>query len=188
MKKTAQIISAFSLFICGCTTSTQAKIELVTPTPITTPVAAIAFSKASVQPSPEVLDAASQDTDLIKQYLINNLGVTSKLGKVFAAYEIMGKDEKEGMTEVYVWALIEERIKQDGKIDKGNILNTPISLSLMEQEEGLQVISHKENKESLPEEIQNGKMFDLDQTYHKQVIAHLEENLDGQARQYYQGN
>lgn len=189
MKKTALIISAFSLFLCGCTTSTQAKIEVAT-LPTATPVASNAFPKASVKHTitPKVLDATSEDTDLIKQYLANNLGVTSKVGKVFAAYEILGKDEKEGMTEMYVWALIEERIKQEGEIKKGNIHNTPVSLTLMEQGEGLQVISHKEDKASLPDEIQKGKMFDPDQIYNKQVVARLEESIDGQAKQYFQVN
>lgn len=64
--------------------------------------------------SPNSLLSNSEFQNVLKSYVIEKQGMTSKGGQVFAALDVFGVEEQGGLIDVYLWALIEEYVWVQG--------------------------------------------------------------------------
>lgn len=80
---------------------------------------------------------------ILKDYIIKNLGNTSKEGgKTFAAIHIFGTEESDNFINVYLWALAEEYIWAQGLIQSSGI-SIPMSVQLKKDADSYIALSYR---------------------------------------------
>ncbi|MBS3752724.1 MAG: hypothetical protein KGY46_04970 [Anaerolineales bacterium] len=77
----------------------------------------------------------------ISNYIKLNIGKTSFGGEAFCAFTPLNNDRgRDGF--IYLWVLCEEYYIDDGNLQRGTGLSTPVSLELLEIDEKYEIIDH----------------------------------------------
>ncbi len=155
-----------------------------------------ATGTALASPSGLGYELKISEAEIIKQYLSRHLGSTSQGGRVFVAYEQLSREQKEGMDDVYLWAVIEEYYKQNNELKKGSGSSIPTALILQDQGDGVPVVTgHKvpgdgsaytqDLQKIFPEEVRKNRIFESDVTYHNQVVEKLQRTNEADAKDFF---
>ncbi|MDQ3099260.1 MAG: hypothetical protein M3Q44_05930 [bacterium] len=159
------------VFLASCTTNNR--VPLTSPLPSAQPRSEVFSASTSPIPPTETNPTETSEEDLIKQYLANNLK-SAQNGKLYVAYEELHREEKEGMNEILIWALVQEISRQDGGIKRHEVISTQLSLIMQDQGDGMPIVTqHAIN--SIP------SMTDS----HKQIVDRLQKKIDIEAQQYF---
>ena len=105
--------------------------EQITPTSPDqnpTPQPEVFNQRSTITPTP--IPPVWKNSDLIKTYLAQNIGIKSQSGKVVCAYRAFDSDSL-APAALHLFALCQEYYKSDGKIQTGSGLQTPIILKLL---------------------------------------------------------
>jgi hypothetical protein len=122
------------------------------------------------------------EANIIRYYLQRSLGQTSQSlldptikTRIFAAYEVLSREDKEGMSELTIKAAVNEMYKQNNEIKVGSKSNNQVNIILQEQGDGVPVVTeHKIIPETSPPS---------DDTAHSQLLTKLQEDITSQAKQ-----
>ncbi|WP_128738871.1 MULTISPECIES: hypothetical protein [Geobacillus] len=125
----------------------------------------------------EIISLSEIEEKVIEKYLLEEVMDSNYCGEIFAAYEILGTDEI--VSEVYLWALIQEYYNKGEVIEKGSGMSDPIVLHVEKNKGSLKVLGHtllrdgsyylKDIKELFPTNIQD-KILNYPSNYISQLI------------------
>ena len=80
--------------------------------------------------------------DIVREYLKNNVAVSSFGDEVFCSFEVIGHDMDNTKLSVYLWVLCSELYISDGKIKEGAGVSAPVFIICEEGEGGYEVVKH----------------------------------------------
>ncbi len=107
-------------------------------------VAAVIGCRSS---QPELTDEQKQLADVLKdvtkKYLVANIGIVGFGGKVFCAHKVLDVEVSGEMVNEYVWALCQEYLPRNGKVQQGTGTGMPVALLIKRQGSTYQVVSHR---------------------------------------------
>ena len=153
MNKVIRIIAigVFLIALAGCG-------EFMTPSPA--PAAATstllpspATATATPLPRPQPQSESTQTyvavdqmvpSGMIKDYLTEKIGATAFGGKVFSAYQVMGTEQADQVTKLYLWALVQEYYLDHGTLKYGTGTSEPVVIFIKMQAGKYQIFDFKD--------------------------------------------
>lgn len=107
--------------------------------------------------------------EAIEHYLENHILKPEYGGETFCAYEIYGKELKQGKEFFYLWALCSEYYKKGGILNLGSAVSVPLVLVSRNIEAGSSIEEHKmpTNGEGWSEDVKRL----IPKKYHNQIFA-----------------
>ena len=140
----------------------------------------------------DIVDKPSQ-ADTIQRYLEASIESPNSGGKMFCAYELLGKDTSQRTQYIYVWASCMEYSVKNGKLSQGVGISVPISLMAEETPSGSIMKGHRKPVDGEGYGASIRKIFPPQ--YHNAIFAQgkeynrraeiLQKDTEGQARAYY---
>ena len=78
----------------------------------------------------------------LKSYLAVNVGAVAFGGKVFCAYNVLGTQQQEEITTLYLWTLCQEFYQEQQQLRKGTGVSVPVSVTLENKGDSRQIIEY----------------------------------------------
>lgn len=132
--------------------------------------------------------------EIIRDYLNRNVGYIGFGGKVFSAYQVLGKEEAGDTIKEYVWVLCQEYYLSNGQAKLGTGVMLPVALTIRRQENDYRVISHRaprdgnlyltDIREIFPKDVQ-GDLVAKDAVSYNQRSEQLQREVEQEAKAYY---
>jgi hypothetical protein len=140
----------------------------------------------------DIVDKPSP-ADTIQRYLEASIESPNSGGKMFCAYELLGKDTSQRTQYIYVWATCMEYSVKNGKLEQGVGISLPVSLMAEDSPGGLIMKGHRKPvdgegygasiRKIFPQQYHNA-IFAQGQQYNRRAES-LQKDTERQARVYY---
>ena len=92
---------------------------------------------------PETILTELNTEDVVREYLKDNIAVSSFGDEVFCSFEVIGHDMDNAKLNIYLWALCSELYVSDGKIKEGAGVSAPVFIVCEESKSGeYKVVRH----------------------------------------------
>lgn len=134
-------------------------------------------------------------SNVLKSYIKEKYGTTTKNGQVFVSLDVFGTDEKDGAVKVYLWALIQEYAWVQGLIEEGgSSIPMVIELEKSGNEYTPKSVEIPRDGTYYPEDVKKlfpgsyrekvsarqGNVFDLEQQNKQQAMEYFKSNTTPQ--------
>ncbi len=126
-------------------------IAISSPAPTATPSALPATAtpvpapETSPESNPMAIDGDSiLSPEIIKDYLTEQIGVSSFGGKVFSAYQVMGMEPAGEFTKIYLWVLVQEYYVDQQALQMGTGTSEPAVLFVQMQDGAYRIVDYKD--------------------------------------------
>src|SRR5690606_22455081 len=107
--------------------------------------------------------------DTIQRYLEANMESPNSGGRMFCAYELFGKDDRQRTQYIYLWAACMEYCVKDGALMLGASVSLPVVLSAEGTPRGLMIKSHRKPVDGESYGASIRKMFPV--KYHEAIFS-----------------
>ena len=91
---------------------------------------------------PQTILTELNTEDIVREYLKNNVALSSFGDEVFCSFEVIGHDMDNAKLNAYLWVLCSELYVSDGKIKEGAEVSEPVLVVCEEDEDGYKIVKH----------------------------------------------
>lgn len=178
------------LVFSGCT-AVSSPVPTATPTALPATATPAPAQETSPESNPTAIDGDSiLSPETIKDYLTEQIGVSSFGGKVFSAYQVMGTEPAGEFTKIYLWVLVQEYYVDQQTLQMGTGTSEPVVLFVQMQDGEYQIVDYKDAGEGYQHLTENFPpnilpLIQLPADAYNQRSDQLSDKVEKEAKAYF---
>ncbi len=105
---------------------------------------ALLLAACSTRPNTALAALQAIPPQDIKDYLVEKIGATSCGGKVFSAYQVMGAEQDQQTTKLYLWAFVQEYCRGQDSLTAGTGSSLPVVIFIEQHGGTYQIVAYRD--------------------------------------------